>query len=179
MKESFLGFVAIVLASCTSPSGSDIGQTKPIVTWNGKGPITMPLDSVTLDGGLVFFVVELSVDGQRGLFMVDTGSNVTWFTDEVARSMKVGAPAERTEVNGVGGAERAKLVVIESIDLGFARLHHVPIASGPVLGSMNRALVKKGEHPFSGVLGLNVLVPLGASLDLSRSTITFRDSGSH
>ncbi len=171
--------LALILAACTSPPANEApGKVfSPVVTWTGAVTTTLPLETITWDGRLIFFVVNVSMNGEEGAFMVDSGSNVTWLTDEFSHAVLAKGlvvASRQATINGVGGAKRQNTVLLDSLDLGFARLHPVLIATGDTLRLINATLAKKKERPLAGILGLNLLVPLGASLDLQKSTITFQ-----
>jgi Aspartyl protease len=182
VKKCLAGILVIALASCASPGKNETSDKipSPSAMWGSATAVTLPLDTISLDGRLVFYFVELSINGEKGRFMVDSGSNVSWFTQEFARTIREKSPSaagHRMKVIGVGGTRRQDTTVVDSVDLGFASLHNVLFACGDVLGLINRGLVAKKEPPLAGILGLDLLVPLGASLDLRKSTITFQKPG--
>src|ERR1035438_10181101 len=90
MKHILVGGVAVVLASCAAPQGNNVLQkwSQPIVMWEGIEATTLPMETVTMDGRLVFFVVELSINGNRESFLVDSGCSSTSFTDAFVRTLK-------------------------------------------------------------------------------------------
>lgn len=184
MKNGLAGILVIALASCASPGTNTnevAGKIPSTATaWAGVPTITLPLDTISRDGRLVCYFVEISINGEKGRFMVDSGSNVSWFTQEFARIIREKSPSaagHRMKVNGVGGIRKQDTILVDSVDLGFASLHKVLFACGDVLGLINRDLFAKKEPPLSGILGLDLLVPLGASLNLRDSTITFQKPG--
>jgi hypothetical protein len=184
VKNCLAGILVIALASCASPgtnTNEAVDKILPATTaWSGTAPITLPLDTISRDGRLVCYFVEVSINGERGRFMVDSGSNVSWFTKEFARAIReksLSAAGHRMKVNGVGGIRKQETLVVDSVDLGFASLHNVLFACGDVLGLINRELAARKEPPLAGILGLDLLVPLGASVNLRNSTITFQEPG--
>jgi hypothetical protein len=134
------------------------------------------MDTVTMNGRLVFFVVELSINGKSESFLVDSGSSSTSFTDAFVRTLKpkifVG---QMGVVYGLGWSRKTNTILLDSIDLGFARVDGLEIPSTDILGMLfHQQLISKEGRPLAGIVGVDLLVPLGASLDLARSTITFR-----
>jgi hypothetical protein len=183
VKNCLAGILVVALASCASPGKNEAADKipAPAAMWGSATATTLPLDMISRDGRLVCYFVEVSINGEKGRFMVDSGSNVSWFTGEFARIIREKSPSaagHRMKVNGVGGIRKQDTIVVDSVDLGFARLHNVLFACGDVLGLINRGLVEKKEPPLSGILGLDLLVPLGASLDLRNRTLTFQKPGS-
>jgi hypothetical protein len=178
MKHILVGGVAVVLASCAAPQGNNVLQkwSQPIVMWEGIEATTLPMETVTMDGRLVFFVVELSINGNRESFLVDSGCSSTSFTDAFVRTLKAKiSVGQRGVIYGVDWSRKANTIVLDSIDLGFARVDNLEIPSRDILGTMfHNQLVSKKGRPIAGIVGVDLLVPLGASLDLAESTITFR-----
>jgi len=88
MKGAVAMALVVTLAACASPRGNDtFGKwSLPTVRWNGVGSVTLPMDTISMDGRIVFYVVELSINGNRSLFLVDSGSSSTLFTREFASS---------------------------------------------------------------------------------------------
>src|SRR5208283_2059517 len=63
-----LGIATAFLAACAAPQGNDTFArwTIPVVTWKGANPITLPMDTISMDGRVMFYVVELSINGNKG-----------------------------------------------------------------------------------------------------------------
>ena len=178
MRLILAGTLAVVLASCASPPVTDNLKrwSPPAVTWKGNEPTTLPLDTVTLGGRVAFFAVEFSIDGKRASFLIDSGSSSTLFTDEFLRSLKGKVSGgQNSVIYGLGWSRKAKTIMLSSIDLGFARLDKLEIPSQDMLGAMfNQELTSSNGRPIAGIIGVDMLVSLGASLDLVKSTITFQ-----
>ena len=178
MRLILAGALAAALASCASPPVTDNLKrwSPPTVTWKGNEATTLPLDTVTLGGRVAFFAVELSIDGNRESFLIDSGSSSTLFTDEFLRSLKGKVSGgQNSVIYGLGWSRKAKTIMLSSIDLGFARLDRLEIPSQDMLGAMfNQELTSSNGRPIAGIIGVDMLVSLGASLDLVKSTITFQ-----
>lgn len=178
MKRILVGTLVVVLASCASPRGNNtLKRWSPAVaTWSGAEAITLPMDTVALDGRLVFFVVDLSVNGKRESFIVDSGSSSTSFTDAFVRTLRAKVfVGQMGVIYGLGWSRKTNTILLDSIDLGFASVNKLEIPSTDILGMLfHQQLVSKEGRPLAGIIGVDLLVPLGASLDLARSTITFR-----
>jgi hypothetical protein len=134
------------------------------------------MDTISLNGRLVFFSVELSIDGNRESFLVDSGSSSTAFTDEFLRTLRAKiSGGHQGVVLGVGWSRKTKTIVLQSIDLGFARIDKLEVPNEDILSTMfKEQLTSKGGRPLAGIIGVDMLVSLGASIDLANSTITFR-----
>lgn len=178
MKRIPAAALAVVLASCASPPENDTLNrwSPPTAIWNGNETATLPLDTVSLNGRVVFFGVELSIDGYRETFLVDSGSSSTSFTDEFLRILKSKiSGGQNGVVYGLGWSRKVNTIVIDSLDLGFARLKRLEIPNEDILGTMfYRQVISKNGRPLAGIIGVDMLVALGASIDLGNSTITFR-----
>jgi predicted aspartyl protease len=178
VMRMLFGALSVVLASCTStPRNNSLNRwSQPIVTWEGVDATTLPMDTVTLDGRLVFLVVELSMNGNRESFLVDSGCSTTSFTNDFARTLKVKIAVGQTGViYGLDWSRKASTVVLDTIDLGFARLDNLEIPSRDLLGMIfNQRITTTKGRSVAGIIGVDLLVPLGASLDLANLTITFR-----
>jgi len=178
MRRISVGALAVVLASCASPLGSNTPNrwSQPVVTWKGSEATTLPMDTVILDGRLVFFTVELSINGESESFLVDSGSSSTSFTDNFLRTLSpVLSAGQEGVIYGLGWSKKANTIMVDSIDLGFARINRLEIPNKDILGMMfNQQLTSKGGRPLAGIIGVDLLAPLGASIDLAKSTITFR-----
>jgi hypothetical protein len=178
MARTALGIATALLAACTAPQGNDTFArwTMPVVTWKGANPVTLPMDTISMDGRVMFYVVELSINGNKGLFLVDSGSSSTLFTREFASVLNLKVSGGRSGVVfGIGWSRKATTVVLDSIDLGFARVEKLEIPSDSIFGVLfERPVISSDGRPISGIVGMDLLVPLGASLDLDESRITFR-----
>ena len=170
-----MAVLAGLLASCAStPKSNPLdSMPPPIVAWEGADSVTLPLEFVGAGGRLTSVIVELAINGERARFVVDSGSNTTWFTREFTRDLNARESGQKITIRGAVGTGKPDLVILDAMDFGFARLSRVGVTSGDVLQDMNRALIAGGEYPVAGLLGLDILAPLGASIDLSRSTLTF------
>jgi len=178
MKRVLAAALGVVLTSCASTEKSELTRrwSPPTVVWNGAESVTLPMDTISMDGRIVFFTVELSIDGNKRSFIVDSGSSSTLFTSEFARAMNAkisrGQPGV---VLGVGWSRTATTIIVDSMDLGFARLNRLEIPAEDIFGILfDRPMIAKDGRPISGIIGVDLLVPLGAAIDLEKSAITFR-----
>jgi predicted aspartyl protease len=176
MKTILIMAVAMLLTSCAAPRlGDDFAAIyTPTVSWGSVDTVTLPLDTVSEAGHLDFFIITLPVNGNPARFMVDSGTNKTWFTKQFSK--KIGAKVTGLKIfaHGAGGNREQEVVLLDVADIGLARLHGLYVTSGDILKDMNRSIATLHEEPIAGILGLDILVPLGASIDLAHSTITFR-----
>jgi hypothetical protein len=81
----------------------------PVIAWNGAESAALPMDTISVGGRVVFFVVELSTDGNKRSFIVDSGSSSTLFTAEFARTLKAEVSlGSRAQSWGQVGQERRR-----------------------------------------------------------------------
>jgi len=178
MKGILVAALSVVLASCATTEKGELTRvwSPPIIAWNGAESATLPMDTISMGGRVVFFIVELSIDGNKRSFIVDSGSSSTLFTAEFARTLKAGVSGgQQGVILGVGWSRTAATIMVDSMDLGFARLKRLEVPAEDILGVLfDRPIIAKDGRPIAGIIGVDLLVPLGASIDLEKSTITFR-----
>jgi hypothetical protein len=176
-KRACIALLALLVASCaTSPAYNPLSSVpRPVVTWYKDGVATLPLRTIGESRNMIGVAVEIAVNGRKGWFLVDSGSSTSWLTSEFTRSIKVLSTGNKIIVHGSAGTVTHDLVELDSMDVGFARLSHVWVTSGDLFEDVNRELAAKGERRLSGILGLDVMVTLGGSIDLARSTVSFHE----
>jgi hypothetical protein len=175
VKKAVTALLTLLVASCaTAPAYNPLSTVpRPIVTWYKDGVVTLPLRTIGDSRNMIGVAAEIAVDGRKGWFLVDSGSSTSWLTSEFTRSIRVVSTGNKIIVHGSAGTVTHDLVELDSMDVGFARLSHVWVTSGDLFEDVNRELTAKGERRLSGILGLDVMVALGASIDLAGSTVSF------
>lgn len=95
------------------------------------------------------FMIDVVINGVKGVFLVDTGASITALSNEYARAAKL-ASAESSIiiVNGVGGVANARLTTVDEAKVGTF--------------SVSRFDVAVMEEPsallgYDGLIGMNVL----------------------
>jgi hypothetical protein len=177
VKKAVVALLALLVASCkTAPAYNPLSTVpQPLVTWYKDGVSTLPLRMIGESRNMIGVAVEIAVNGRKGLFLVDTGSSTSWLTSEFTRSIHVLTTGNKIIVHGSAGTATHDLVELDSMDVGNARLSHVWVTSGDLFEDVNRELAAKGERQLSGILGLDVMVALGGSLDIARSAVSFHE----
>lgn len=177
VKKAGIALLSLLVASCTTaPAYNPLSSVPlPIVTWYKDDVATLPLRTIGESRNMIGVAVEIAVNGRKGWFLVDSGSSTSWLTSEFTRSIKVLSTGNKIIVHGSAGTVTHDLVELDSMDVGYARLSHVWVTSGDLFEDVNRELAAKGERRLSGILGLDVMVTLGASIDLVHSTVSFHE----
>jgi Aspartyl protease len=133
------------------------------ITWNG------PVQLQTRRNPLRHFEAELTVNGVRDWWVLDTGANLSVVTQSFARRLGLQPlPGRAQTMAGVTGIENPlQVAVLPTLRLGGATLHNVVflILSDDSL----RIGIGKDRYPIHAILGYPVLQALGA--------ITFAQNG--
>jgi tetratricopeptide (TPR) repeat protein len=145
-----------------------------------KRPLSSPLpgleydgpDSVELDllraseGGSRILVQAGLPDGELGLFMIDTGADISVLSLKTAE--RLGLPIDEGwgTVEGLAGSSSLDRAVIPSLNLGEAIVHDIEVAVDPP-GLQDRF----GQMPFDGLLGNNVWAHFVVELDYPADTL--------
>ena len=113
-------------------------------------------------------LVEARLNGREGLFVLDTGANLSVIDDDHAARFGL---SERGSVRGggaaIGGAIDARQVGIESLELGGipVRQRRIVVAD---LGHLADALAPLAGAPVHGLIGQDVLNEHRAVIDMAR-----------
>lgn len=116
-------------------------------------------------GGPRIFVQVTLPDGLPGLFMIDTGADVSVLTDEAAERLGLDATRE-VAVWGLSGSASVHAVLLPEIRLGGIVVPDVDVLVG-VPGFQNRA----GYMPIDGLLGNNVWSRFTVEIDYPADTL--------
>jgi predicted aspartyl protease len=112
-------------------------------------------------------LVDATVNGVRGKFILDTGASAIAFTDTFAR--RAGAKRlGQTEITGIGGGATANLYKVDTIAFGRNVLHDVVVLTG---------LDERGssENDVAGLIGFDLLGGAIVELDLDGKSLRIMD----
>jgi hypothetical protein len=111
--------------------------------------------------------VVVRVNGAEGLFIVDTGFNVSLLAPEFAYGLRAGRPE--------GGGSRSRVVRVTSLELGMnrlpARLGQMVVSGG--MNVANQGYMDQGEAPYDGVIGMDFLINNHAVIDCKKRQLRF------
>jgi predicted aspartyl protease len=141
----------------------ELHPPKQTATWTfdpaaGTVPVELTKDRI---------LVEATVNGVRGKFILDTGASVIAFTDTFAR--RAGAKRlGQTEISGIGGGATANLYKVDTIAFGGNVLHDVVVLTG---------LDERGssETDIAGLIGFDLLGGAIVELDLDGKSLRIMD----
>jgi hypothetical protein len=121
-------------------------------------------DEVTVDFQLTepLAVVSASINGQRGLFVIDTMLDQIVLDREFARRAAV-------DVQGLRGAGNLDEGIALEVAIGQARIKNVPLHLGEWM--------EIGRMRVDGMIGLQFLMHFDFTLDYRRSRLTLRKPG--
>jgi len=105
------------------------------------------------------------VNGVAGIFIVDTGYNVSILSPEFAQRMSVTG----------GGRSGSRVINITSLEIGVnrlpARLLRMTVSAR--LSIANQGYMEQGEAPYDGVLGMDFLAGNHAVIDCRQRALRF------
>ncbi len=169
--------ILLALALCTVGVGCAKPPLKTAVQGRTHGTYTGP-DEVTVDlvrpseGGPRIYVQARLPDGELGLFMIDTGADVSVLSEETA--LRLGLEPEDTgrELAGLAGTSPLRRAVLPELLLGDASVANVEFAVG-VPGVPTTA----GWMPQDGILGNNVWSRFLVEIDYPADTLVLHRPG--
>jgi hypothetical protein len=142
----------------------DLRPPKQTATWT-FGDAAAAIEYVDYNGPRMY--VDLTVNGVKGKFILDTGAAGTAVVDSFAR--RAGATRlGTTAIGGFGGAVKANLFHVDSIAVGGSTLRDVIMSSG--LDEQDFA--KEG---VVGLIGFDLLAATVAELNLDTKTLRLMD----
>jgi len=141
----------------------ELHPPKQTATWTfdpaaGTVPVELTKDRI---------LVDATVNGVRGRFILDTGAAAIAFTDTFAR--RAGAKRlGQTEITGIGGGATANLYKVDTIAFGGNVLHDVVVLTG---------LDERGssETDIAGLIGFDLLGGAIVELDLDNKSLRIMD----
>lgn len=165
--------VATLLAALLSACASIVETPTPTPTPIAASLATRTVGAIPLraQGGHVF--VPAAINGtDAGLFLFDTGAEVSAIEVGLARSTKLPAGREATAV-GVAGEERFRYAMIRSLGVAGIAL---PVRE---LAAMSFTRFSRGAgFPLHGIVGYNAVRHAPFTLDLRGRTLTLHPRGS-
>ncbi len=148
-------------------SAQEFHPPVPAASWTfGKGaswPITLTHERILLDA---------TVNGIAGRFILDTGADGIVFDDEFADRAKAPALHGSTEAETLRGAVPTRVRRVNSIALGGATLHNVLVYSQDFRAHDYRGLDWKG---YDGLIGYDLFAGAIVKLDVYGSKLTILD----
>ena len=116
-----------------------------------------------IPGQRIMVDVKINGNGEAQL-MLDTGADRTLISPRalLAAGVRIAAPAGTGQIVGATGSERIQFVVVESLEVGEARVGRMPV------GSFNLPTADTGD----GLLGRDFLDQFNMNIDASRGVVT-------
>lgn len=144
-----VGLALLLSTAVPALAGGDAGPpVAPELQW--VGPDTVHVDLLrTSEGGPRIYVQAALPDGERGLFLVDTGADVNVLSEEVVERLGVEVEPDVFRLSGLGGSTTAGLATLPEVRLGDAVITDLQFAVG-VRGVGSTA----GLMPLDGILGM-------------------------
>lgn len=126
----------------------------------------------TTDEGLKIFVEAGLPDGTTGFFTVDTGSEFTVISTEVAQRLGLQTRRSDFPVTGLSGTMHVQVARLKAIDIGGATVRDLEVGVGvPGLPSSIRFM------PVAGIIGNDVWSKFAIEIDYPASTMTLYEPG--
>ena len=121
-------------------------------------------------------LVRLLVNGHEGYFLVDTGANVSIIDEKFAKEVEaVETETTLSATTSIGGDTPVKRSYLVSFTIGGTCISDIPCAESD-LSSANDFLGDSG-YRLDGLLGMNVMIPLHAVVDVAGCTLAFNLPG--
>jgi Aspartyl protease/Domain of unknown function (DUF4124) len=110
-------------------------------------------------------MVDVRINGSGGAqLMLDTGADRTLISPRAlqAAGVRIAAPAATGQIVGATGSERISFVVVESLEVGEARVGRMPV------GAYNLPTTEVGD----GLLGRDFLDQFNVNIDSGKGVVT-------
>ena len=149
-----------------------VAQTVELTDYTG--PETVEIDLLRpSEGGSRILVQAGLPDGSLGLFMIDTGADISVLTQGVSDQLGLNVDKNWGVVEGLSGNTSMHRAVIPSIRLGDAVVEEVEVAVG-LAGVRDQV----AGMPFAGILGNNVWSRFTLEIDYPADTLVLHRPGS-
>jgi predicted aspartyl protease len=116
-------------------------------------------------------LVELIVNGEKGLFILDTGAGNTIVDTKHASRLQLALQTDSTSFDGAGAGGQGLAVIPtegNKLEIGTYILPDFPLCVMSLFEHVIETLAKAGVHEeLSGVLGVDILKPGKAVIDYS------------
>jgi len=172
--RTLLAAALVLIAACDiapdSPGASDKADYRPQEAGTVDhalcllGFTAVPLRTTT---GTGHHLVEVSLNGRPGLFVLDTGANVSVVEDDHVAAFGLAGSDGRQRGMALGGAVAARQAPVESLALGGVsiRQRHIAVAD---LGRLVQVLGPLAGGTVHGLIGQDVLNEHRAVIDMDR-----------
>jgi tetratricopeptide (TPR) repeat protein len=138
------------------------------------GPKTTSVDILrTSEGGSRIYVEAVLPDGERGLFLVDTGADISILSRGTAERLGLPIDEDYGAVVGLSGVVSMDRAVIPNLTIGEAVVPNVEVGVGvPGVGTL------AGAMPLDGLLGNNVWSRFTLEIDYPADRMVLHAPGS-
>jgi hypothetical protein len=174
MRASLLAPALAVLLACDSPAPQPKVDYRPEEAGDVDhalcllGFTAVPLRRAATTG---HHLVEARVNGRAGLFVLDTGANMSVIDDDHVATFGLGAPAGvRGGGVAIGGAVTARLATIRSLEIGGIRLRQRQMVVADI-GNLMAAMRPLAGGAVHGLIGQDVLNAHRAVIDMKRPAL--------
>jgi len=155
---------AMVLGACAR---SEPALALPASVPGYDGPDTVQVDLVRPGPhGPRIFVQAILPDGEKGLFLVDTGAAISALSKKTAERLHLDVDYDLGFVEGLGGRAAYNQAVLPTLKLGDATLDKVEFAV-----DVRGVPTMVGAMPLDGILGNNVWSRFMVELDYPADTM--------
>lgn len=117
--------------------------------------------------------VEATINGETGLFLVDTGATITTLDINRAGHFSIARNGTPIRVHGVSGSGRARVVAGTTFRI-FDRDLPVDRLMLTDLGPTTRALADRNGRRFDGIIGQDLLSRYEGIIDVNAKILFFR-----
>ncbi|TNE89129.1 MAG: hypothetical protein EP330_11865 [Deltaproteobacteria bacterium] len=174
MRTSPVLLLAASLVACARPSmpesfGSEFDASNLVY----EGPDAETVDLVrTFPGGNRIYVQAVLPDGEKGLFLVDTGAAISALSEETAERLGLEIERGYSYIEGLGGRAPMDRAVVSTMAFGDVVVPGVEVAVG-IRGLPEYA----GALPLDGILGNNVWARFTLEIDYPHDQMTLHRPG--
>ena len=161
-----------VLLLMTNTASSAFAQTIEATEYSGPDTIEIDLLRPSVGGSRILVQAGLP-DGSLGLFMIDTGADISVLTQVVSDQLGLQVDKNWGIVEGLSGNTSMHRAVLPSIELGGATVADVEVAVG-LAGVRDQV----AGMPFAGILGNNVWSRFTLEIDYPADTLVLHRPGS-
>ncbi len=135
-----------------------------------------PVATVKLDASSTNLVVPVSIDGTTVPMILDTGAERSMLDLDTVQRLRIARDEwVATTMRGVGGVERQRNALPQSVMLGGIALHARSVAPGLSLPVGHLPFGAQGGVPIAGLLGTDLLAGFDLMLDGPANRLTLYD----